>query len=190
MPADISPRFAAPTESESVEYVWDNNVVLHEVTRSTADGDRRVVTWEHEPFGFTPLARFSGREADVAICDHLGRPVHLVSRDGAVTWSTRSSPWGVSSALGVDPWRCPIRRPGEWADRETGLVYNRHRYYAPALARYMSPDPIGMAGGLDMVGYSPNPVAWIDPLGLGVICPQKAQQIADEFEKQFGKKPD
>jgi RHS repeat-associated protein len=61
---------------------------------------------------------------------------------------------------------CPIRFPGQWQDPETGLYYNRHRYYDPLAAQYMSPDPIGLEGGDRPQGYVLNPAAWSDPLGL------------------------
>ncbi|RQR70887.1 RHS repeat-associated core domain-containing protein [Burkholderia sp. Bp9012] len=51
-------------------------------------------------------------------------------------------------------------------DVETGLCYNRHRYYDPRSGRFISKDPIGLAGGLNSYQYAPNPVQWVDPLGL------------------------
>jgi RHS repeat-associated protein len=60
----------------------------------------------------------------------------------------------------------PIRYQGQYADDDTGLHYNRHRYYDPATGLYQSPDPIGLDGGLRPYGYVQNPTGWIDPLGL------------------------
>ncbi|MFP1787672.1 polymorphic toxin type 50 domain-containing protein, partial [Lonsdalea quercina] len=51
-------------------------------------------------------------------------------------------------------------------DAETGLYYNRHRYYDADSGQYISPDPIGLAGGLRPQGYVHNPLEWVDPLGL------------------------
>ncbi|MFW7377172.1 RHS repeat-associated core domain-containing protein, partial [Vagococcus fluvialis] len=51
-------------------------------------------------------------------------------------------------------------------DVESGLYYNRYRYYDPDLGQYLSPDPIGLAGGIRPQGYVHNPLEWIDPLGL------------------------
>jgi len=61
---------------------------------------------------------------------------------------------------------CPIRFPGQWADPETGLYYNRYRHYDPLAGQYASPDPIGLLGGARPQGYVRNPNAWFDPLGL------------------------
>ncbi|WP_232487500.1 RHS repeat-associated core domain-containing protein, partial [Pectobacterium parmentieri] len=49
---------------------------------------------------------------------------------------------------------------------ETGLYYNRHRYYDAESGQYLSPDPIGLAGGLRPQGYVHNPLEWVDPFGL------------------------
>ncbi|WP_232487483.1 RHS repeat-associated core domain-containing protein, partial [Pectobacterium parmentieri] len=49
---------------------------------------------------------------------------------------------------------------------ETGLYYNRHRYYDAESGQYLSPDPIGLLGGIRPQGYVHNPLMWVDPLGL------------------------
>jgi len=58
---------------------------------------------------------------------------------------------------------------GQYLDRETGLHYNLFRYYDPDCARFTQPDPVGLAGGLNLYAYAPNPLSWIDPLGLSFI---------------------
>ncbi|MEQ4762044.1 RHS repeat-associated core domain-containing protein, partial [Klebsiella aerogenes] len=55
---------------------------------------------------------------------------------------------------------------GQYFDAETGLHYNRHRYYDPEIAGFISQDPIGLAGGLNVYQYAPNPLGWVDPWGL------------------------
>jgi len=55
---------------------------------------------------------------------------------------------------------------GQYHDRETGLHYNRYRYYDPGVRRFVSNDPISYAGGLNLHQYAPKPVGWVDPLGL------------------------
>jgi len=64
----------------------------------------------------------------------------------------------------------PLRFQGQYFDAETGLHYNRHRYYNPSAGRFLTPDPIKLAGGLNSYQYVPNPTGWIDPLGLNG-CP-------------------
>ncbi|HZZ80442.1 MAG TPA: RHS repeat-associated core domain-containing protein [Gemmataceae bacterium] len=64
----------------------------------------------------------------------------------------------------------PFRFQGQQHDPETGLYLNRNRYYDPATGRFVSNDPIGLAGGLNLQQYAPNPIQWIDPQGLA-RCP-------------------
>ena len=68
-----------------------------------------------------------------------------------------------------------LRFQGQYFDLETGLHYNRFRYYDPDCGRFVSQDPIGLAGGINNYQYAPNPVGWIDPLGLAGM-PKDAQR--------------
>ena len=58
-----------------------------------------------------------------------------------------------------------IRFQGQWHDVETGLHYNRFRYYDPEVGRFIHQDPIGLLGGVNLYQYAPNPLDWTDPLG-------------------------
>ncbi|POE07370.1 hypothetical protein BV924_23120, partial [Pectobacterium odoriferum] len=73
---------------------------------------------------------------------------------------------------------------GQYRDTESGLCYNRFRYYDPAGGCYVSPDPIGIRGGLNLYAYVKNPVSWIDPKGLAgcnivhrAVTPEQAASI-------------
>lgn len=63
-------------------------------------------------------------------------------------------------------YRCKLRFQGQYFDEETGLHYNRFRYYEPESGRFINQDPIGLLGGVNLFQYAPNPVGWIDPFGL------------------------
>ncbi|CAM6815546.1 MULTISPECIES: RHS repeat-associated core domain-containing protein [Enterobacter] len=84
-------------------------------------------------------------------------------------WRAQRLAWGNLTdeawlAEGAD--NC-LRLPGQYEDRETGLFYNLHRYYDPCHGRYITPDPVGLAGGLNGYAYANgDPVGWVDPLGL------------------------
>ncbi|MCE4114845.1 RHS repeat-associated core domain-containing protein, partial [Yersinia pseudotuberculosis] len=58
-----------------------------------------------------------------------------------------------------------LRYPGQYSDDETGLHYNTFRYYDPEIGRFSTQDPIGLAGGINLYQYGPNPLGWGDPLG-------------------------
>nr|WP_244143596.1 RHS repeat-associated core domain-containing protein [Burkholderia multivorans] len=66
--------------------------------------------------------------------------------------------------------RNSLRFQGQQEDEETGLHYNRHRYYDPSSGRFVSKDPIGLDGGINVYQYADNPTGWIDPLGLAKRC--------------------
>nr|WP_238481504.1 RHS repeat-associated core domain-containing protein [Motilimonas sp. E26] len=68
----------------------------------------------------------------------------------------------------IEQVHSPLRFQGQYYDAETGLHYNRHRYYNPNTAAFLTLDPIGLAGGLNNYQYVPNPTGWVDPLGLAV----------------------
>nr|WP_315447246.1 RHS repeat-associated core domain-containing protein [uncultured Pseudomonas sp.] len=108
-------------------------------------------------------------------CDHLGTPQELTDPSGEIVWSAQYNVWGEikehcsewAQQLGL---RNPIRFQGQYHDYETGLYYNRFRYYDPVVGRFISKDPVGYVGGLNLYVYAPNPLGWIDPLGLA-RCP-------------------
>jgi len=75
-----------------------------------------------------------------------------------------------------------IRFPGQYYDAETGLHYNRHRYYHAGVGRFIHQDPIGLTGGFNLYRYAPNPISWVDPLGLTAKDCQRAQKIIDNAQ--------
>jgi RHS repeat-associated protein len=156
--------------SRETEFVWDGDVVLHEL--NSADGGEPTRTdWEYHPRGHSPVAKVEGRRQYLFVNDQLGTPRELVTPSGSVVWAAQWTTFGeprVESPRDVD---CPVRYPGQWFDEETGLHYNRLRYYDPQTGRYLSPDPLGLLGGLNLYQYTRCPVNWIDPLGLQDTLP-------------------
>ncbi|EBC0978569.1 RHS repeat protein [Salmonella enterica] len=100
-------------------------------------------------------------------CDHRGLPLALVNVEGKADWSAEYDAWG-NMLRENSPHNLVqhIRLPGQQYDEETGLYYNRHRYYDPLQGQYITQDPIGMMGGWNPYIYPLNPVMDIDPLGL------------------------
>ncbi len=162
------------------DFLWDGDVVASERT-TMPDGATREVRWIHQPGTFVPLARWEAGQLSYVVCDHLGTPRELVGEDGTVLWAAGMRLWGridrlwsirtasgnAAPALTVTAQLdVPIRFQGQWEDAETGLFYNRFRYYDPESGGYLSPDPLGLMGGERSFGYVADPMGDIDPRGL------------------------
>jgi len=149
-----------------------------------------VTTWEYLPHTWQPITQTVTTTTDqqfhAIITDLTGTPTELTTPDGRrVTWTNAPTTlWGAPHQTGNTPTKnranCPLRFPGQYADYETGLHYNRHRYYNPTTARYTTPDPLGLTPAPDPHNYTPNPTRWTDPLGL-TPCRQPNGPTASEY---------
>ncbi|MBT2479593.1 putative T7SS-secreted protein [Streptomyces sp. ISL-94] len=160
--------------AERTVFTWDGNV-LCEQTGTTAGDDRGIaVTWDHR--GLQPLAqteRILTADQEVVderfyaiVTDLVGAPTELVDEHGELAWRSRSTLWG-STAWNRDATAyTPLRFPGQYFDAESGLHHNYFRTYDPETARYLSPDPLGLAAAPNPVAYVANPHRWCDPFGL------------------------
>ena len=170
------------------EYVWDGNDLVHE--RKTEGGKSGLlVTWVFEPGTFAPVAKLEGKNRYSVVTDHLGTPTMLMTEAGKLAWKAQLDVYGVvrEERAGIaagDATGNPWRYPGQYEDEETGLYYNRFRYYDPETGRYISEDPIGLLGGLPQYGYVHDPLGWLDPNGL------KSCKIKKATKDIVGPKPE
>ncbi len=81
-------------------------------------------------------------------------------------WSARYKTYGNLALKEVDEVENNLRFQGQYFDQESGLHYNRHRYYNPNTGQFTQQDPIGLLGGLNNYQYANNPIQWVDPFGL------------------------
>lgn len=102
--------------------------------------------------------------------DYLGVPEAMTNENGIYLWYGVYEPYGKMTPL-LEWVTNNIRYPGQYYDSETGLHYNYHRYYDPEIGRYITSDPIGLAGGLNTYAYvNGNPVNSTDPTGeIGIV---------------------
>ncbi|WP_298739893.1 DUF6531 domain-containing protein [uncultured Chitinophaga sp.] len=167
-------------------FVWDGHVLLHEWTYPekqrplvTIDemGDVQqshpepvppatLATWVFEEGSFAPAAKIVQDEQYAIITDHLGSPAEVYNAGGEKIWTCELDIYGKPRRLQGDPALIPFRYPGQYADPETGLYYNRFRYYSPEDGNYISQDPIRLNGGHQLYSYVHDPNGWADVFGL------------------------
>ncbi len=116
--------------------------------------------------------RYKRAEIERAIfyhCDQVGTPQVLSNETGEQVWAVTIDTWGQALEIKASDHlleQTNIRFQGQYFDAETGLHYNRYRYYEPHSARYIGKDPIGLDGGINTSSYVRNPNQWVDALGL------------------------
>jgi len=176
-------------------WVWDGNVPLHEWTEgevleegvvqmkprieyrvtgrnvmSEAPANAPptgITTWVFEPESFSPMAKLKDGKQYSIVTDYLGTPTCMLGEAGEKIWSATTSIYGKLRTLEGDRNACPFRYPGQYEDEETGLYYNRFRYYDPEDGLYVSQDPIGLEGGNPtLYGYVSDSNMMVDELGL------------------------
>ncbi|MBV4477881.1 RHS domain-containing protein [Pseudomonas sp. COW3] len=174
-------RVEKTVDGHTTEFLWQGERLIAE------SADNRYRSYIYEPGTFRPLAMLDGQGPLKATpfyyqLDHLGTPQELTDYSGEIMWSAKYRAYGNLAALDVSEIDNPLRFQGQYFDTETGLHYNRHRYYNPGTGRFLTPDPIKLAGGLNNYQYVSNPTGWVDPLGLSE-CPganEKESSAASE----------
>ena len=143
-------------------------------------------TWEwiYYPETFRPFCAVHGKLTETAVpqsagqralapatvsfyqCDVNGAPLRMHDARGLVMWESCYGSTGGIERSAASRIHQPLRLQGQYCDEETGLHYNRYRYYDPDIASFISQDPIGLAGGENLYKFAPNIFDWIDPFGL------------------------
>ncbi len=166
----LEPRGGGGFERVSrTRFVWDGDVLAHELReQATARGDPVVAerTYLYEDDSFEPVAHHEGDRWVHYVNDQIGSPERLLDGDGGVICELRRSAWGLTEVRRGDQAETPIRFQGQYADDETGLNYNRWRYYDSDAGRFASADPAGLEGGRHFFTCAFNLQRWIDPRGL------------------------
>jgi RHS repeat-associated protein len=165
-------RIEKTVDGQTTTFLWQGERLLAE------SAENRYRSYLYEPDSFRPLVMLDGEGPLQATpfyyqLDHLGTPQELTDYSGEIMWSAKYRAYGNVAALDVSEIDNPLRFQGQYFDAETGLHYNRHRYYSPSTGRFLTPDPVKLAGGLNNYQYVPNPTGWVDPLGLTSSTPLK-----------------
>ena len=171
-------------------YAWDGNVLLHEWSYDRREKPRmekdelgrirydkpepytNLITWVYDGGSYTPVAKLTEEDSYTIVQDYLGTPIQALDSKGNVVWDCILDIYGDVLELRGERNFIPFRFQGQYEDGETGLYYNRFRYYSPETGSYISQDPIGLAGSNPtLYGYVRDTNSWVDPLGLNGIGP-------------------
>ncbi len=170
-------------QKEIHRYIYDGNVLLHEFSYPLGDRPKAVaddigrlflekkedtsnlVTWVFDEGTFIPQAKIVGDKTYSIISDYLGTPILSFDQEGNKVWERELDIYGKPRR--GDNTFIPFLYQGQYYDQETGLAYNRFRYYDPDTGTYISKDPIGLLGNNpNLYAYVHDSNGWIDPFGL------------------------
>ncbi len=166
----VKKEVVGKTASETTEFLWHGNFLCADL-----HVQRGVRSFVQHPHADTPLLHCEKKEVFLVVTDQVGRPRELIDGSGRVAWAATYDAWGRVLAEQWDPGgererggriSSPFRLLGQYADPETGLTSTRFRFFDPEVGRWCSPDPIGLAGGVDLHGFDGTPTVHVDPLGL------------------------
>ena len=170
-------------------YLWDGDVVLHEweydeterpqqivaengdVSFDRPEPTDNLVTWIYDTDGYVPTAKLVNGKRYGIVSDYIGRPVQAYDEHGVVIWQADYDTYGNLLNLKGDKHFVPFRQLGQYEDEETGLYYNRYRYYDCNTGTYISQDPISIAGGLNVYAYVHDSNTLTDIFGLSPDVP-------------------
>lgn len=147
------------TNGSDTDYIYDQQgKIISEISNNS----QRDTIY----FNGQPLAFIENGQVYYYHNNHLGAPETITDENQNVVWKATYTPYGEADVT-TETVENNIRLPGQYLDSETGLHYNYFRYYDAGTGRYVTSDPIGLAGGINTYGYvGGNPTNFVDPLGL------------------------
>jgi len=158
-------------------YYWAGDNLLSEQTHATV--------LDYAIGEFYPDAVWENGKIRHVVRSYRGMPCELVDDEGQMVWHGQYDDWGSLVDTANRNATPNLRLPGQFYDSESGMHYNRFRFYDPAVGRFISPDPLGIVGGANGFLYAPNPINWSDPLGL--YCGKKGCRNTVYVLKKNGK---
>jgi len=178
---------APPAQQEAIAWEAGLTARKHMLSQRTAQGPplpetfgtkEAPITWVFEPESFAPLAKLTAAHRYGIVTDHLGTPTAMLDEGGKRVWAADIGVYGDLRDVVGEKAACPFRWPGQYEDDETGLYYNRFRYYDPQAGEYVSQDPIGLKGGHWVCAYVPDPLVWQDPFGLSACRDESYAEVS------------
>ena len=185
-------RVSKTWQGKTTVYHWDRERLIAEVL---PDGRVRVYVYLHVqarvPFLFIEYDNLdadpqTGRRYYI-FTNQIGCPVLITDDLHQVIWRATVEAYGRASVHPNSRIEFHLRFPGHYFDEETGLHYNRHRYYSPELGRYLQSDPIDIDGGINIYAYTKCPLVEVDMDGcacpLGPLTEKQAKELEDKIKE-------
>jgi RHS repeat-associated protein len=150
-----------------IRFMWSARRLVAE-----QDSARAERVFVYEPGSYQLLLQSESARVYAYVLDPAGKPRELVDHEGRVAWRPTYSAWGKVIDVQRDPGcrgpevSSPFRLLGHYWDEESGLGAALFRYFDPDTARWLSPDPWGITGGVNLFGFDGSPATDADPLGL------------------------
>ena len=88
--------------------------------------------------GHVPSAKIVGERRYSIISDYLGTPVEAYDEEGQRVWARELDIYGQTRSEVGEVGFIPFLYQGQYLDTETGLAYNRFRYYSPETGAYIN----------------------------------------------------
>lgn len=178
-----------PVRKRSVTFLWDELTLVEEIDSGRPEARQKRV---HvlQPRTFLPLLQVEGGRTYGVVTDHNGLVKELVDEQGQVAWRAEHGGWGNVLEVRRDPGtevESPFRMLGHYADPETDLTHTMYRYFEARTGRWLSPDPVGLLGGMNLSAFNAAPTLRVDPLGL---CAQELQKLVNEAYAKLIDDPD
>lgn len=152
-------------------YIYDGDGILAEL----APNGQVLCKYVYGPFTDSIVSAFQGTQRYFYHAGPLGSIAFISDNSGALEEYYWYESWGsfliedaqTGSTISSSKLGNRFTFAGREYDSETGLYYLRNRYYDPTQGRFLSPDPLGFWGGINLYAYCfNNPVNFIDPFGL------------------------
>jgi RHS repeat-associated protein len=132
----------------------------HLGTPQAITDDKQAVVWRAD------YATFGKATVQARVIDSNTKTAKAATSFGIISSAHAAN----AATATAKPFEFNLRFAGQYEDTESGYHYNWHRYYDPSTGRYLTPDPIGLAGGLNGYGYAgQDPIRRIDPWGLYTV---------------------
>ena len=196
------------TKEDITQYLWDKGLLSAEIKDNKIT--RRYIYLDIMPvavldYGYDNKGKLNETRVYSVHTDHLGTPKQITNQNQETVWQIDLDTFGETKDIQAKtitdpntntqkPFEFNLRFAGQYHDTETGYHYNYHRYYDPKVGRYLTSDPIGLAGGLNSYGYA-NSEPWgvVDPYGLYTLDFAKnrleASNVKPEFPAHMGPTP-